>query len=132
MIKGDTLECEDETEHQQGEEENAGDVSGPSLNGLNNPTEHVLRCTNGSPRSESREVISLVQGKGMREKKTQRWLKDYELEESSLEEEEENLNALMITMMMVAEDDPVRFEDAEKQKIWREAMMREIESIEKN
>ena len=34
--------------------------------------------------------------------------------------------------MMVTEDDPISFEEAIKSEKWRNAMMKEMESIEKN
>lgn len=138
-IKRDILECEGETNQ---EEETAGEVAagedtetevavgddaeiGPI--GLNNPTESPPRNTIVSPRGAS----SSNQVRVTRERRAPGWHADYELGENELEEEEGDLNALMM-MMMVAEQDPTRFEDADKLKIWKEAMVKEIESIEKN
>ena len=37
-----------------------------------------------------------------------------------------------LNVMMVTEDDPISFEEAIKSEKWRNAMMKEMESIEKN
>lgn len=58
-------------------------------------------------------------------------MSDYVTGEGSSEEEDGPLHALMM-MLMVAEHDPVLFEEAVTQSIWREAMKSEIHSIEKN
>lgn len=58
-------------------------------------------------------------------------MSDYVTGEGSSEEEDGPLHALMM-MLMVAEHDPILFEEAVTQSIWREAMKSEIDSIEKN
>lgn len=115
-VKTDVLACEDELE----EEENTEAVAAG-----------VHQSVRDSPRSESHAASSSNQGRAVRERRAPGWLADYELGENELAGEEEGLNSLMM-LMMIAEQDPTRFEDAKKQRVWREAMIKEIESIEKN
>lgn len=53
------------------------------------------------------------------------WMADYEAGDGL--SDEDGLNA----MIMVIEDDPLSFEEAVNSKKWRDAMMAEIESIER-
>lgn len=74
---------------------------------------------------------NLGQGRSTRAIRAPGWMSDYVMGEGTFEEEDAPTHALMM-MLMVAENDPVLFEDAVTQRIWREAMKSEIYSIEKN
>ncbi|KAG7534720.1 GAG-pre-integrase domain [Arabidopsis thaliana x Arabidopsis arenosa] len=87
----------------------AGIDSGESPNG--GSSTHALPVARASPQPQPQPIPQPTVRASMRERRTPTYLADYEVGE---------------------ENDPTRFEDAEKQKIWREAMMSEIESIEKN
>jgi len=76
-----------------------------------------------SSRSIEREVVA-----GPRTRRTPGYLADYVTGEG--EDEEESLSVMLLMMMI--ENDPVKFEEAVKDKVWREAMKNEIESIERN
>lgn len=69
---------------------------------------------------------SLNQG---RERRAPGWMDDYETGEGLGLSDDDSPNAMM---MMLTEDDPITFEEAVKSKKWQDAMMAEIESIEKN
>jgi len=53
------------------------------------------------------------------------WMKDYERGEDL--SDDNGLNVMMAT-----EENPISFEEAVKSEKWRNAMMKEMESIEKN
>ena len=79
----------------------------------------------GSPSSESNEDNSPILNEG-RVRRPPSWMKDFETGEGLSDEDDMN------TMMMLTEDDPLTFEEAIKSKKSRDAMMTDIESIEKN
>ena len=66
-----------------------------------------------------------VEGRGKRSRTKPVWMKDYERGEGL--SDDNGLNVMMVT-----EDDPISFEEAVKSEKWRNAMMKEMESIEKN
>ena len=74
-------------------------------------------------RSIEREVVA-----GPRARRPPDYLADHVMGEG--EDEEESLSVMLL--MMMTENDPVKFEEAVKDKVWREAMKNEIESIENN
>lgn len=128
--------CEEKTEQQAEEEDEIEEDVGEEVIPANEleavPVTASLPLTLlASSRIRTREASSSTHVQRTREKRTPCWLADYEVGENALAEEEEDLNALMM-LMMVTEHDPIRFEDAEKQKNWREAMIRKIDSIKKN
>lgn len=79
----------------------------------------------GVSSSESTENDSPILNEG-RVRGPPSWAIDYVTGEGL--SDEDGLNA----MIMLTEDDPLTFEQAVKSKKWRDAMMAEIESIEKN
>jgi len=68
---------------------------------------------------------ALVEGWVRRNRREPVWMKDYERGEGL--SDDNGLNVMMVT-----EDDPISFEEAIKSEKWRNAMMKEMESIEKN
>jgi len=65
-------------------------------------------------------------GRGACVRRAPRWLENYESRVGVFEED--CLNA----MLMMTDSDPITFKEAIKSKHWREAMMSEIEAIERN
>lgn len=59
-----------------------------------------------------------------RSRRAPTWMSEYTTREGLSEEEE--------TMMVITEEDPVTYNEAAKEKKWRDAMAKEIDSIEKN
>lgn len=126
--KKDTLECEDEAEQH---EEEGGAGSSEVIEHVSSPPASPMART--SPQMATQMVRASPQPitrVSNRERKAPTYLADYEVGDGAIEGEED-LEALMM-MLMAAEKDQTRFEDAEKQNIWREAMIKEIELIEKN
>jgi len=66
-----------------------------------------------------------IEGRVRRNRIEPIWIKDYERGEYL--SDDDGLN-----VMMVIEDEPISFEEAVKSEKWRNAMMKEMESIEKN
>ena len=66
-----------------------------------------------------------VEGRVRRSRTEPVWMKDYEKGEGLSDD-----NGLNV--MMVIKDDPISFEEVVKSEKWRNAMMKEMESIEKN
>jgi len=60
-----------------------------------------------------------------RERRTPRWLQDYETGTSFSEEEETDM------VLFMSNDDPTSYEEASRDEKWREAMKMEMEVIEK-
>lgn len=105
---GDTRNYEDSEEDDEAEPERENNISTTSRE-------------NSTSSSEESSPNSLME----RHRKAPIWMSDYVSGEGLSEEEE-------AVMMMMSEDNPVTFQEAVKSKKWREAMKREIESIEKN
>lgn len=105
----------------------SGSSSSSASGGNSTPTSPVSSLPNpippSPPRSIEREVVA-----GPRVRRTPGYLADYVTGEG--EDEEESLSVMLLMMMI--ENDPVKFKEAVKDKVWREAMKNEIESIEKN
>ena len=123
-------EGEAENEREFGAEINENTEAGSSE--VNENEEAGSSGTNGagsndtrSPSSESHDENSLgpVQG---RARQVPRWMQDYETGEGLSEEED------LRAMTVLAEADPITFEEAVKSKKWRDAMNAEIEAIERN
>lgn len=113
------LECEGEADDQNAEER------------IDTTSPVSLRDSSPSSGVRNDEASSSIQVRSIRERRAPGWMADYEIGEGTVDEVEESLNALMV-MLMEAENDPILFQEAVKQKIWKDAMVSEIESIEKN
>jgi len=66
--------------------------------------------SNSSPDGQSSDENAYVEGRGMRERRTPRWMEDYDTGAGLFDEE--SLSALV----MVMENDPLSFEEAVKSK----------------
>ncbi|KAG7598707.1 Zinc finger CCHC-type superfamily [Arabidopsis suecica] len=125
-VEEKALDCGDEED--QNAEEGGDDAihetpASSSSNGNSTPQSPVSSTPSpvSSPRSTEREAET-------RARRRPAYLADYDTGEG--DEGEENLSVMLL--MMMTESDPVRFDEAVKDGVWREAMKREIESIEKN
>ena len=67
-----------------------------------------------------------IEGRVRRNRREPNWMLDYESGEGLSDEDTLNV------MMTVIDTDPLSFEEAARSKKWRNAMMKEMESIEKN
>jgi len=117
-----TLECGDEDDEKNSEVAKPIAVASPNHVGSDNNVSSSPILAPSSP------APSPVAAKVTRERRPPGWMADYETGEG--EEIEENLSVMLL--MMMTEADPIQFDDAVKDKIWREAMEHEIESIVKN
>lgn len=88
--------------------------------------ERMPRCETGDCSHTNAEASEVTQER--RSKTAPTWMTDYVTGEGLSEGEEELEDLVMFTETT----DPVLFEDAVREKKWREAMNREIESIEAN
>ena len=139
---GEKKEILDYGEEEQNTEEIEGDMACPPSTANSLPSDSSSSFASGSnstspspvsplpspislspSRSIEREVVG-----GPRARKPPGYLADYVMGEG--EDEEESLSVMLLVMM--TENDPVKLEEAVKDKVWREAMKNEIESIEKN
>lgn len=105
----------------------SGSSSSSASGGNSTPPSPVSSLPSPIPPSPSRSIEREVFA-GPRVRRTPGYLADYVTGEG--EDEEESLSVMLL--MMMTENDPVKFEEAVKDKVWREAMKNEIESIEKN
>ncbi|GJY65031.1 retrovirus-related pol polyprotein from transposon TNT 1-94 [Tanacetum coccineum] len=80
----------------------------------------------GSPFNDGSDGTNSPSPNVGRARKTPVWMKDYVTGDVSTDDEGLNV------MMMLTEDDPLTFEEAVKNRQWRDAMKAEIDSIEKN
>jgi hypothetical protein len=116
--KLDVLECKDDFENDI-ERVESNDEGDDAVANTRNSNE------SDSTSSESHEDEPLITNEG-RVRKPPSWMEDFETGEGL--SDEDGLDA----MIMLTQDDPLTFEEAVKSKKWRDAMMAEIESIEKN
>jgi len=99
----------DHNDDQEIEEQNEEDVMDSSI-GTNAPPNNYETPVEGRIRRNRREPV---------------WMIDYEKGEGLSDDADLNV-------MMVTGDDPISFEEAIKRQKWRDAMMKEMKSIEKN
>ena len=136
-VKEKILDCGEE---EQNTEEREGNMACPPSTANLSPSGSSSSFTSGgnstppspvsslpSPISSSRSIEREVVA-GPRTRRTPGYLADYVTGEG--EDEEESLSVMLL--MTMTENDPVKFDEAVKDKVWREAMKNEIESIEKN
>ncbi|XP_025015733.2 uncharacterized protein LOC112536986 [Ricinus communis] len=90
--------------------------------GFNN-TSNTASQTEGDSSTTSSGGSELSSSEG-RSRKTHAWMSENTIGEGLSKEEEE-------AMMMIIAEDPVTYNEAVKEKKWREAMAKEIDSIEK-
>ena len=113
-------------------EENAEEYTGAQESGVQESAERnedTANCSAGTDTySNDSHNINFeipVEGRVRRKRTEPIWMKDYEKGEDF--SDDNGLNVMMVT-----EDDPVSFEEAVKSEKWRNAMLKEMESIEKN
>ena len=99
----------DHNDDQEIEEQNEEDVVDISI-GINAPPNNYVTSVERRVRRNRRELV---------------WMINYEKGEGLSDDADLNV-------MMVTGDDPISFEEAIKSQKWRDAMMKEMESIEKN
>lgn len=115
----DALDVEAETEEEAAE---------------NNDIDHTMQAAT-HPGDSNRVDTSIdepqahdnpIEGRVRRNRREPNWMLDYESGEGLSDEDTLNV------MMTVTDTDPLSFEAAARSKKWRNAMMKEMESIEKN
>lgn len=89
-----------------------------------NNTSNIISQTGGNSSTTSSGGSEPNSPKG-RCRRAPAWVSEYTTGEGISEEEEE-------AMMMITEEDPITYNEAMKEKKWRDAMAKEIDSIEKN
>ncbi|KAG7557256.1 Reverse transcriptase RNA-dependent DNA polymerase [Arabidopsis suecica] len=137
-VKEKLLDCGDEEDQNAEKETSPTPANGnsplpqsPALSGGSTPTTPSTSPAPLSPSlissssSDERRIVAVA---GSRPRRKPGYLADYVTGEE--EEVEENLSVMLL--MMMTESDPVRFDEAVNVAVWKEAMEREIESIEKN
>lgn len=137
----DVLDCNDDPEDGTGSGGN--DRAGPeggndragSEEGNHSPTS-VEKSPVAEPEegNKSPNTAAAQTSRPVRQRKTPAWMREYVSGESSMQEnvsgkETSEEEAAMMTM---TEDDPVTYEEAVKSKKWRDAMEKEVDSIERN
>lgn len=79
---------------------------------MNNNLDPSPGSSEGSSESDSNTGVgNQIQERSIREKRKPGWMADYTTWEGSSEEEDGPMHALMM-MLMVAENDPIMFEEA--------------------
>lgn len=129
-VEGRTLDCGDE-EDENAEEGHNAEEGGEDV--LNQTSPAVSSDNRSSPSASGTNPVSSSLSRpepdaGQRSRRRHGYLADYVTGER--EDVEENLSVMLL--MMMTESDPVRFDEAVKDDVWREAMESEIKSIEKN
>ncbi|KAK7377339.1 hypothetical protein VNO80_02762 [Phaseolus coccineus] len=105
----------------------SGSSSSSASDGNSTPPSPVSPLPSSISSSPSRSIEGEVVT-GPQTRRTPGYLADYVTGKG--EDEEESLSVMLLIMM--TENDPVKFKEAVKDKMWREAMKNEIEAIEKN
>lgn len=135
--KEKTLECGDKEVDQNAEERGEATTipeadsevtpeANPTASGGNSVGGSLI-CSPSKSVSPSTSPVggAVVTRRVTRDRKAPGWMSDYDTGEG--EDVEENLSVMLL--MMMTESDPVRFNEEVKDKVWREEMEREIESI---
>ena len=115
-VHSDVLDWEDKNSDANKELELAEDSN-------SNNTGNTISQTGGNSSTTSSGGSEPNSPKG-RSRRAPAWMSEYTTGEGLSEEEEE--------AMMITEEDPVTYNEAVKYKKWRDAMAKEIDSIEKN
>ncbi|GJZ72806.1 retrovirus-related pol polyprotein from transposon TNT 1-94 [Tanacetum coccineum] len=117
-------------DHNNNEDERYNDAPAnsnePGSSSNASPTPNQESSEIGSPFNDGSDGTNSPSPNVGRARKTPVWMKDYVTGDVSTDDEGLNV------MMMLTEDDPLTFEEAVKNRQWRDAMKAEIDSIEKN
>ncbi|GJU04879.1 retrovirus-related pol polyprotein from transposon TNT 1-94 [Tanacetum coccineum] len=117
-------------DHNNNEDERYNDAPAnsnePGSSSNASPTPNQESSEIGSPFNDGSDGTNSPSPNVGRARKTPVWMKDYVTGDVSTDDEGLNV------MMMLTEDDPLTFEEAVKNRKWRDAMKAEIDSIEKN